>query len=88
MVIKGDFHEEENCKELLIKEERDNSEIARASQIWITLVNNIKFIFYNPTSEGKRRFYLEWLCLSILLKPFFPGVKPGFEQISLFLSSY
>ena len=33
MVIKGDFHEEENCKELLIKEERDNSEIARASQI-------------------------------------------------------
>lgn len=84
MVIKGDFHEEENCKELLIKEERDNSEIACASPIWIILMNNIKFIFYNPTSEGKR-FYLEWLCLSILLKQFFPGVKPGFEEISLLL---
>ena len=55
MVIKGDFHEEGNCKEFLIKEERDNSEIACASQIWIMLMNNIKFIFYNPTSWGQKK---------------------------------
>lgn len=59
--------------------------VAAKSELSLWITPNL--FFYNPISEGKRRFYLEWLCLSILLKQFFQALSQDLKKLLYFFQA-